>query len=477
MRLPAAPRQDGAVADAPAATSLSGSDAYAQFRSDFDAGRYEAATPYARRVLEVAEKQAKSPADEEVQVALMNLAMTQYLAGNYVDSEASYTRAIALIEASGRPLQARLARAHAGLAATYHAGQRHDLAVKEFEQAVSLTRRQEGLLSEAQVPLVEQFIDSLTELGKYQEALQAHRYLLRIAARKSGTNSPDYAPALERVSRWLARIGVYDQARLNLHRAIELIEAGDGANSVKLISPLAALAQCNARQLTDPNQAAFASADDERARAFQDPGMVGPSTVSPAALTGEGERALQRAADIADRHPDLSPVQVADVRTQLGDWYQSRGSAVQALPHYQRAWAAAARAERKVDGKPLTEALFGQPVLLRIERPDHWDRYSSRPPDQTEVRNVVLEFTVTAEGRPLRPKVLEDSGDAKRADRVEESLESARYRPRFENGQPIATERVTFTQPWILLLPGVDSTTPAKPTPATGAGGEERSRR
>ena len=57
---------------------------FSAFREAFDAGRYEAAVPHAQRVLELATAAAKNPADEEVQVAVMNLAMTQYLAGDYV---------------------------------------------------------------------------------------------------------------------------------------------------------------------------------------------------------------------------------------------------------------------------------------------------------------------------------------------------------------------------------------------------------
>ena len=30
---------------------------------------------------------------------------------------------------------------------------------------------------------------------------------------------------------------------------------------------------------------------------------------------------------------------------------------------------------------------------------------------------------------------------------------TARYRPRLENGEPVATPGVQFSQPWILLLP------------------------
>lgn len=443
--------------------TLSATDAFTEFRTAFDAARYEAAVPYARRVLALAEAAAKSPVDEEVQVALMNLAMTQSLAGDYAGAEQSYARAIELVDSSGRPLHARLARAYAGLASAYHDEKRHELAAKNFESAVGLTRRHEGLLTEAQVPLIKKYIDSLTELGRYPDALQGWKYVLRIETRKYGETSPKLAPTLEDVGRWYTRVGLYDQARRTFRRAIELIEAAEGEHSPRLIAPLTALAQCNRRQLIDPNQQLFEAPDAARATLFHDPGMMPSPMVSPSTLLADGERALQRAAAIADERVDPSPVQVADVRTQLGDWYQTRGQPERALPNYQKAWLAASRANQKFEGKPLAEALFGQPVLLQIVRPEGWDRYAARPAEQVETRNVVLEFTVSAQGEAEAPEVVDDAGDAKLAEKTREALRSARYRPRFEQGRPVATTGMSLSQPWIVLLPEAPDAAGAKP--------------
>lgn len=470
MRLPVAPAVTGPEVPAQAPETLSASDAFAEFRHAFDAGRYAAAVPFAHRVLQLAEATARTPVDEEVQVALMNLGMTQYLNGDYVGAESTYARAIEAVQASGRPLHARQARAYAGLAATYHETNRHELAVANFQQAVALTRRHEGLLTDAQVPLLEKYIDSLTELGRYPEALQGHKYVMRIATRKYGDHSPALAPTLERIGRWYTRVGLYEQARRTLRRAIELVEAAEGAKSPKLIGPLTALAACNRRQLIDPEQGASNGPDDERATLFHEPGVGPPSMVSATAVAAEGERALLRAADIAEARAETSPVQVADVRTQVGDWYQSRGLAERALPNYQKAWLAASRVKQQHEGRPIVEALFGQPVLLQIVRPEGWDRFASRKPDEVETRNVVVEFTVSADGLAEQVKVLDDSGDERRAQKTTEALETARYRPRMENGQPVATTGISFTQPWILQLPTDEG---AKPTGAKGAGAKK----
>lgn len=458
---------------APANPAASPADAYLEFRRDYAAGRYVEALPHARRVLQQAEQGATDPTAEEVQVALMNLGMTQNLTEDFIGAEETYQRVIKLIQSSGRPLHARLARAYAGLATAYHDTQRHELAVKNFDQAIALTRRHVGLLDDRQVPLVEKYIDSLTELGRYEEGLQAQKYLLRIATRKYGENSIEITPRLEEIGRWYATAGAYDQSRRILKQAFSIIEAAEGAQSQRLVSPLLALAACNRRQLLDPVQQQQ-GADAERASRYSDPSaaMV-PMGYTPAMMLAEGERALLRAAAITDAAATPSLEQVVKVRTQLGDWYQLRLQTERAVPHYQQAWTAAAKVTARLGGKPYTEAIFGSPVLLYTVRPEGWNRYAGRPPDTLEVRTVVVEATIDASGRATDPKIVDDSGDAKRAERTVRALtKSARYRPRFEKGEPVATTGVKFEQPWVLLLPTVEpgKETEAKPVaPAADA--------
>lgn len=456
---------------APAAAA-SATDAYTDFRVEYDAGRYAQAVPHAQRVLELAEKSAKAPTDEEVQVALMNLGMVQNLSQDYVGAEASFQRVIALAQSSGRPLHMRIARAYAGLGSAYHDGNRHDLAVAAFDQAIALTRRHEGLLTEQQVPLIEKYVDSLTQLGRYEDALKAQKYRLRIVTRKYGEGSVAVVPTLEDIGRWYTSIGAYDQARRTLREAIEIVEAAEGDKSLKLIDPLLALSMCNRRQLMDPTQQQLASADAERATMFHDTdGTSVPMGYSPGMMLAEGERSLQRAAAIVDSHADTPPVQALSVRTQLGDWYQLRSQPEKALPEYRLSWQAAQKIVDRIDGKTYADIVFGQPTLLHVTRPEGSNRHAGKPADKIEIRSVVLEFTVNTQGRVEKVKVVDDSGDDKRAAKTVATLEdTARYRPRFENGEPVVTDGVVFTQGWTLLLPPAPTTAPApgaSPAPAT----------
>ena len=456
------PAEAGAPAtEATAVAAPTRADAFAEFRRLFEAKQYEQAIPLAKQVVELTDLGAKT-GPEELQVALMNLATTQYHAGDYVGAEASYLRVIELIESSGRPASARLARANAGLAMTYHAGNRHDLAAERFEQAIALGRRTEGLFNEDQLPLLESQAESLAALDRMEEALRARRYALRVVERKYGAGSLRYAKELESLGRWLTRGGAYEPAWQSLRRAIEIIEAAEGEDSRLLIGPLGALADNARRRYLDPTQRPFASIDEERRSMFHDPAQL-QSSISPSTFLAEGQRALERAVRIADTGPDPSPAQVADTHTQLGDWLQWRDRADGARPHYQQAWQAGTRVEH--EGKPLNEVLFGQPVLVYHAWPESWDRYRDRPPGEVELRNVEIELTVTADGRPEDPRVVADAGDPKLAEQALRAAASARYRPRMENGQPVATTGVRLSQPFYVLLPPPATVQPPAQSP------------
>jgi tetratricopeptide (TPR) repeat protein len=447
---------------APAEPPPARADGYAEFRRLLDAKQYEEAVQQAHKLVDEVSKRPEP--GEDLQVSLMNLAVAEYLAGDYVGAEASYLRVIELIEASGRPYRQRLARAEAGLATTYYAGKRYDLAVQRFDRAVALSRRSEGLFNEAQLPLLEKYADALTEINRPQDALAVRRYALRVVERKYGPDSLRYAQELESIGRWYSRLRAYDASRASYRRAIEIVEAARGDRAIELVGPLTGLADCDRRQLLDPALQQVSTFDEQRSSLLHDSMSPPGPTMSLSNIATEGQKALERAVDIASNRPDPAPVQLADVRTLLGDWYESRQQPDKALANYQLAWQAATG--QTFEGKPLTETLFGHPVLLHYVAPDAWDRYSGRPAGEVTIRNVAVEFTVTAEGRVVDPKVVTDGGDPKQGSQTVRAVQSARYRPRFDKGQPVDTPGVRLDQPYYVP---VESPAPPGPAPAREA--------
>jgi tetratricopeptide (TPR) repeat protein len=440
-----------------------------EFRRLLDLKEYQQAVMLAQQQVEKFDQQP-GHGGENLQVALMNLGLAQYLNEDYVGAEASYLRVVSLIEASGRLTSPRLARAQAGLATTYYAGKRYDLAAARYEQAIALARREQGLFTEEQIPFLEKYANALTELNRLDDALRARRYILRAIERKYGAASLQYAEELESTGRWFTRIGSYDNARSALRSSIETIEELKGDNAAELISPLAALGDCARRQLLDPSAAKVATPDDQRQSIFHDAMAPVLPVVSPNTLAIEGQSSLERAVAIAGRQAPPSQVQIADVRTLLGDWYQSRGQTDKALSNYTLAWQAAGSSLS--GGKPVTELLFGRPVLLAYVPPGSWNRYAARPAGEVVVREAQVAFTVTARGRVADPTVVTDAGDPRRGAQVLRALQTAAYRPRLENGVPVDTAGVTLDQPfYVPVEKEAEGPADAPPVPPATSGG------
>jgi TonB family protein len=421
---------------------------YAEFRRLFESRDYGAAVPLALRVVEQTEAQF-GPEHQEMQVALMNLATAQRLAGDLIGAEVSYQRVIALIEAEGKLASPRLARAEAGLATTYHAAKRHDVAVAHFDRALSLNRRSEGLFNTEQLPLLASYADSLTQLQRYQDALNAQEYAMRVAERQYGRNDPRLAPVLESVGRWLVGLGAYDPGRQRIRRAIELVEDARGPNDAALIGPLTALAESYRRQVMEPKPGP--SSYDPIAPAGPEgfgsaPTISADGGPSAAALNHEGVQALERANAIVDGLPDASPALLADVRTQLGDWYQTRLQHERALPYYEQAWRAALQVRH--GDTTLAEFLFGTAVLLHYVPPGYAnpERLRRVPFDQIETRFVEVAVDVNEQGRVRDPRIVSNQGTERMGVDAVEAAATARYRPRFVDGKPVATAGVTFRQ-------------------------------
>jgi tetratricopeptide (TPR) repeat protein len=444
---PSAGAESTVAASAPRSAQDERALAHAEFRRLFDAGDYAAAVEQGRKVVELTERQGAGR-DEERQVALMNLALAEQRAGDYVAAEAGFQRVIELIEASGRMTSPRLARAYAGLGVTYHAARRFDLAAASLERAIALNRRTEGLFNEDQLPLLEKQADSLTEIGKVEEALLAQRYALRVVERHQGERSLAYARQLESIGHWYTRVRSFEAARATQRAAVGIAESIAGPEATALVGPLRGIADNARRWLTDPIIRELGSADEQRSSMFHDPVMPAPPSLSPSTIAAEGLKALERAAAIVDAHPDASPALVAGVHSQLGDWHTARQAPERAKPSYLRAWQAAGAAP---DGAGLRQSLFGAPQLIRYAPPDSWDRYARRPPEEVERIDVVLELTVAADGSTRDARVVSGGDDERLVSQALRAAETARYRPRLVDGEPAVAPGVRFVQPFYVL--------------------------
>ena len=185
---------------------------------------------------------------------------------------------------------------------------------------------------------------------------------------------------------------------------------------------------------------------------FHDEGMA-PPALAPGMLASRRRKgAADRRRARGDRK-EPSLVQVADVRTQLGDWYQMRRPARPRVAEIPAGVAdRRARSPTKLPARSsrnccsasrrcCTSCARRAGTATRDANPAKWNSGRS-----------AANLTVDEQGRPQAIKITDDSGDAKRAEKTLQSIRTARYRPRFADGRPVATTDVAFSQPWTVPL-------------------------
>jgi len=188
---PVQPATESAPADSIAAPAPTGAgenidqriEVYDQFRALFDTARFEESLPFAQRVVELSETDRDR--DTELPIAYSNLGATQYQLGNYDAAAASYMKSLTLLESSQGMSSRRMIVPLAGLGAVYAATDQHALAVKQYDRALAVSRRSNGLFNLAQLPMIEKVADSRFALGDFGGVERDHFYSLRVAEQNS----------------------------------------------------------------------------------------------------------------------------------------------------------------------------------------------------------------------------------------------------------------------------------------------------
>ena len=154
-------------------------------------------------------------------------------------------------------------------------------------------------------------------------------------------------------------------------------------------------------------------------------------------LYRRGRDALQRIVDFYAA--EGSPLE-ADAQALLGDWYQMHRKFERAQETYARAYDIATQRDRADE---LTERLFASPrplpvTLMKSEVDEQFD--------SKDLDYVVLTFDVSPSGRATNINIVDSSPDLATRDlrNARRWARSNRFRPRMEEGKPVAATNVTL---------------------------------
>ena len=320
---------------------------------------------------------------------------------------------------------------------------RHNEAVEVFKRGVHLTRINDGLYSGAQIPLIRGEIASHIAAGELTEADERQHYLYRVQIRSMDSGELR-AQALMQQAGWqynAYQLGLGEQtfSRLmnmwDLYR-LALTDIADraGETSPNLLPPLFGMLQAQyliAGYNMDSSSSGYNSDGDYTSRQ-----EYNRFNAYRAQSFKKGSAVIRAIYEIEQKQAETDGVAAAEALVQLGDWYLWHDERESAEATYQDALAELVGRD---DAQQVIDRLFGEPVALpNLE--------GVRPlPARVamEEANVVLEFGVNSRGRVIDLERVDDTeGISGKANRLMRHLRKTPFRPRFENGVPVDTEKV-----------------------------------
>ncbi len=345
-----------------------------------------------------------------------------HLASSYAASDKralainTYRRAIEVGERQLGTFSRSLVGPLVKLGELLQANRQYEEAVSTLARAKNITHRIEGIYNTEQTGIVEKLSDLYLQLDDVQQAGREQRLLYSSNVREVGENSPNIVPALHRRAEFNLKINRHRDARQYLHRAVEVLENAYGPNDVRIVETL--------------NMIAATFLENENS-----------------SLPREGLLALRRVVSIYEAQDSVDQADLLGAKTALGDWYIATGRRTLGLETHLEAIAAAREAGFS---DALIDEFYAKPRPLTTKaRPEDSSRLGLQRYKHTSSAvvidsldgSIIFEFDVSERGVPNNIRVVKDTiGRHRLVNMLRTWVALVVYRPKFENGEAVATQ-------------------------------------
>jgi hypothetical protein len=368
-------------------------------------------------------------------------ATEQRLSAESVAQEQTFRKTIFSIESTQGAYATALSEQLLSLGLALQTQGRHDEAIGLFKRGVHLARINDGLYSTQQIPLLQGQISSHIALADYAQADERQQYMYRVQVRNKDNGEP-IAAALMQQAKWqhhayLLGLGAQGYTRImnmwDMYRlALNDIISREGDASPNLLPPLHGMLEAQ-YLISDYDWQDQSHGSDDDLAARQD---LNRFNAYRAQSYQKGSAVITAIHDIELQREGEQSVAAAQALTLLGDWQLWHDKRDTAWRTYQDAMVELAERD---DAQVQIDHLFGAPVAL----PDVAGVRPLPPTVDTAEADILLEFGVNKRGRVVNLERLGeiDSPDNK-AYRLMRRLRKTKFRPRFEAGQPVETEKI-----------------------------------
>jgi tetratricopeptide (TPR) repeat protein len=397
-----------------------------------------------------------------------------------IDAEAQqiiddYQSAIDRLEALTGPFDPELSELTFALGKTLQRQNRLEEAIQAFHHAMYVNRVNNGVYSLTQEPMLRGIIDTNLPLGFISEAAEAYQKLLWLHRKTYGAIDARILPLLDEIGQWHLRAynargrrddiyhlniahGVYNQAL-----AITAQQHGDDHLSMTGLLYNSAMTD----YYLDRHQKKYTNSWENKdllSERFQQARWVADDPFLSKNYFQNGRRANAKMIDILEQNPTASTADKATGYIKTGDWLMLFNLTGPAIDAYQKAY----RTLQQTNDTALITALLGEPKMLPrpidsaimetepvvTDQTTSTERLPEQPepsmPDSPEAgfspptpeAYVMLSVDISEKGQPQKITTLgvyPEGGDGME-NRARKTIINTKFRPRFDNGQPVPTE-------------------------------------
>jgi tetratricopeptide (TPR) repeat protein len=362
-----------------------------------DIGDYSGALSPAEEILEQT-KQEFGDDDPRIVPDLNALAEIQLELGEYRLAEGNYLRSISILESQTKKFSLGLIEPYHGLGKAYIGAGDYGAAVTVLDQARYISRRNFGLFNLDQVDILDDQTIALISLGDTLGAQALQRDRLNYAVRTHGKGNPEVLPYHYDLAAYYSRSRMKNRAWEQYQQALAIESITGKEDDPALLPTLRAILALNM------------------------------------GTRDTGKEALQIRA-ILDNNPPQNSLEKALSLTSLGDWHLARLAARdEAFRYYRAAYSAASPEEQ--------EFIFAAPTMVDFVAPIGKFRGRKNKQKRFSIGDITLELRVTAEGTAEDVVVVSANPSGVAEPVFLERMGKTNFRPRFDNGEPIATPRV-----------------------------------
>ncbi|WP_438951508.1 hypothetical protein [Porticoccus sp.] len=388
---------------------------------------------------------------------------------------ADYQSAIDQRKALAGPFDPELSELTFALGKTLQRQNRLDEAIQAFQHAMYVNRVNDGVYSLSQEPMLRGMIDTHIQLGHISDAAESYQKLLWLHRKTYGADDPRILPLLDEIGQWHLRVynarGRRDDLyHLNIahdayNQALAITAQQHGPDHLSMTGLLYNSAMTAYYLHTHERKHANSwDNTDLLSERFSQTRWVADDPFLSKNYFQNGRRANAKMLDILEQDPSVSAADKATGYVKTGDWLMLFNLTGPAIEAYQKAYSVlqntndaalvtALLGEPKMLPRPIDSGIQGAESLAVAENASA--EFSSQelknPTDElVEVATdqpkpeayVMLSVDISEKGQPRKITTLSIHPEGAQGfeSRARKTIIDTKFRPRFDNGQPVPTE-------------------------------------